>query len=72
MAGSIITKPNTKIGQWLQRDLLDNHLDHEGVWAGDAHAINVNSVDFSHSSTIDELASFCFQYLALSIQNLLE
>jgi cystathionine gamma-synthase len=51
MAGSIITNPNTKMGQWLQRDLETNHHDNEGLWEGDAYAINANSVDFLTRST---------------------
>ena len=55
MAGSVITNPNTKIGQWLQRDLQENHHNHEGLWAGDAYAVNANSTDFlSRSSQINE------------------
>ena len=51
MAGSVIANPNTKIGQWLQRDLVKNHHDHEGLWTGDAHAVNENSVDFLERSS---------------------
>lgn len=55
MAGSVVTNPNTKIGQWLQKDFMKNHRDHEGLWIGDAHAINANSIDFlSRSSQINK------------------
>ncbi len=55
MAGSVITNPNTNIGTWLQKDFMKNHHDHEGLWIGDAHAINSNSIDFlSRSSQINK------------------
>ena len=55
MAGSVVTNPNTKIGQWLQRDMQENHHNHEGLWTGDAYAINANSVDFlARSSQINK------------------
>ena len=64
MAGSVITNPNTKIGHWLQQDLEDNHHDHEGLWRGDAHAVNCNSVDFlSRSSQINEITEALADWL---------
>ena len=55
MAGSVVTNPNTKIGQWLQQDLQSHHHDYEGLWVGDANAINSNSEDFlARSSQINE------------------
>ena len=55
MAGSIITNPNTEIGRWMQKDMEKNHLQHEGLWEGDAIAIYTNSEDFlERSSKINE------------------
>jgi len=55
MAGSVVTNPNTKIGQWMQKDLEANHTNHEGLWAGDAIAVYTNSQDFlERSSKINE------------------
>ena len=55
MAGSVITNPNTEIGRWMQKDMEENHLDHEGLWVGDAIAVHTNSEDFlERSSRINE------------------
>ena len=51
MAGSVVTNPNTKIGQWMQKDLEANHVDHEGLWVGDAIAVYTNSQDFLERSS---------------------
>lgn len=51
MAGSVVTNPNTKIGSWMQKDMEQNHLDHEGLWVGDAIAVYSNSEDFLERST---------------------
>jgi cystathionine gamma-synthase len=55
MAGSVITNPNTKVGQWMQKDLEASHIAHEGLWSGDAIAVFTNSEDFlERSSKINE------------------
>ncbi len=55
MAGSVVTNPNTECGRWMQEDMTENHLDHEGLWAGDAIAVFKNSEDFlERSSKINE------------------
>jgi cystathionine gamma-synthase len=55
MGGSFICNPNTKIGRWIQQDLLDqqqqqkshHHINHyNGLHAADANAIVQNSCDF--------------------------
>lgn len=51
IAGSIVTNPNTKIGRWMQQDLEQYHSDYEGLWKGDARAVNLNSVNFLERST---------------------
>jgi hypothetical protein len=50
MAGSVIANPHTKIGQWMAQDLTLHHIDHEGLWKGDAAAVYVNSEDFLERS----------------------
>lgn len=50
MAGSVLVNSLTEIGRWMRDDLLVNHVDHEGLWIGDAHSIRVNSADFLERS----------------------
>lgn len=55
MAGSVIANPYTEIGKWMQQDLALHHVDHEGLWRGDAAAVYFNSEDFlERSSKINE------------------
>lgn len=64
MAGSIVTNPNTEIGRWMQRDLSQNHINHEGLWNADAHAVDVNSVDFlERSSKINQTTEALVDWL---------
>jgi len=51
IAGSVITNPYTKVGRWMQKDLANHHINHEGLWEGDARAIKSNSVDFLQRSS---------------------
>mmetsp|Transcript_6693 Transcript_6693/g.8458 ORF Transcript_6693/g.8458 Transcript_6693/m.8458 type:complete len:816 (+) Transcript_6693:12-2459(+) len=64
MAGSVVINPHTKIGQWMQSDMEKNHYNHEGLWPGDAFAINANSVDFLfRSSKINETSEALADWL---------
>jgi len=50
MAGSVIVNPHTDIGRWMEQDLKLHHVDHEGLWEGDAVAVYSNSEDFLERS----------------------
>lgn len=65
MAGSVVANTNTRIGKWIQNDMMDQHSKFgEVLWHSDASAVYENSFDFlERSSKINQTAEALADWL---------